>query len=344
MINIMFLRVIYPNRFALYFFAIVIIVIGTAYFYSQWILIEMTNSLAEAERVEKQLGTPSTKSDPTANWKTYRNEEFGFEVGYPGYWELGKVISDDERRDVAVAFSHLPNRYTGLVDAPEGLVVSLFYSETSAESVTTVEKIDASAGASSTYGVLTCTQNSEEVGALCYAKSEKGIVIINISIIESEVVDYDSDVEKMLLSFQFIESEVDTGGWKTYRNEEFGFEFKMPFRWSNALVRQDRGDFFGGYIFNIILEQFPVCNFYVYSHDNWRKFQNSDDVKPIYVTENDDYVVSRGCGHDDYGYEGFEEYNNRIADKNFDTVSGDDAMGPFNEFRLIIVPTFKFIE
>ena len=78
----MLFQTLHPNRFALYFFSAVIIVLLSAYFYGQWILIQIDNNLKEAE-VTEQLGTPSTKSDSYEGWKTYRNDEFGFEFRYP---------------------------------------------------------------------------------------------------------------------------------------------------------------------------------------------------------------------------------------------------------------------
>jgi hypothetical protein len=39
--------------------------------------------------------TEKTLEDKTANWKTYRNDEYGFEVQYPNDWE--KCFSKDER-------------------------------------------------------------------------------------------------------------------------------------------------------------------------------------------------------------------------------------------------------
>lgn len=38
---------------------------------------------------------PIAKTDETANWKTYINSEYGFEIKYPINWKLGEEVSTD---------------------------------------------------------------------------------------------------------------------------------------------------------------------------------------------------------------------------------------------------------
>ena len=91
----MWFSIVHPNRFALYFFSVVAIILLSTYFYGQWILIQIDNNLKEAE-VAEQLGTPSTKSDPYDGWKTYRNDEFGFEFRYTDYWFVEEISDNDD--------------------------------------------------------------------------------------------------------------------------------------------------------------------------------------------------------------------------------------------------------
>ncbi len=62
-------------------------------------------------RIPTPTPIPMPTIDPsTANWKTYRNEEFGFEVGYPESW------TTLERSSQSVEFQHPDNSpYISLV-------------------------------------------------------------------------------------------------------------------------------------------------------------------------------------------------------------------------------------
>jgi len=50
---------------------------------------------------------------------------------------------------------------------------------------------------------------------------------------------YENEIfDQILSTFKFIDptSQVDTSNWQTYRNEEFGFEFKYPHKWETEPV------------------------------------------------------------------------------------------------------------
>ena len=55
----------------------VILVVGGAYFYSQWILIEIQNTIDQAELAEQQLGTRSTKWYSEYQVEAYKRSQFG---------------------------------------------------------------------------------------------------------------------------------------------------------------------------------------------------------------------------------------------------------------------------
>lgn len=71
--------------------------------------------------LEKELGIEITEIDPptsnidTSDWKTYRNEEFGFEVKYPGEWG----IVDTDRLESDVKFIKTFSYNSGLPGADE---------------------------------------------------------------------------------------------------------------------------------------------------------------------------------------------------------------------------------
>jgi len=132
----------------------------------------------------------------------------------------------------------------------------------------------------------------------------------------------------------------DIANWQTYKNDQYGFEFKLPPRWQNFSIEQIRDNSYGegGAVFLIG----NLCDFSVYPNEAWKKFQKDDTTnKPIYITGNEKYIFGWGCGHDDYGVKGFELYDKAYDEKNFDAINSGKIMGPFNEFKTLILPTFK---
>ncbi len=155
-----------------------------------------------------------------------------------------------------------------------------------------------------------------------------------------------NDISKELGESLKPQSSLDTSTWKTYRNEKYGFEVKMPSRWSPDDTEEVKDVYYRGV--NIFLRLpsensglQPVCHFSVYQSSQWDRLQREAETsKPIFLASKSDVTYGWGCGHDDYGYRGFEEYNRAIDNQQLKNLS----IGPFEEFKKSILPTFKFIE
>lgn len=76
---------------------------GCSHFGGCWTNIAMTTS----ELPEERIPTPNPTVPITTDWKTYRNDSFGFEISYPPSW---KVVAVDSGYGVIKAFGQCGSR------------------------------------------------------------------------------------------------------------------------------------------------------------------------------------------------------------------------------------------
>ncbi len=160
--------------------------------------------------------TPVPPKDETADWKTYRNEEYGFEMKYPANWVL------DERGVTELVYlfnfgeSGWPNSNKLALEVGPESFIAQFYKHP--------EKI-CTESALSNEGAYRC-----EGTDFIYVEAEHNGKFYLWSVFGEKGLEKIKIFEKILSTFRFIET-AETADWKIYRNEKYGIEFKYPALW-----------------------------------------------------------------------------------------------------------------
>ena len=244
----------------------------------------------------------------TADWKTYRNEEYGFEVMYPEdyFFEQGAYVSNEEYRKSWVQFAD--SKWKEQMVHNPSLIIDLIKTDLSVEEYLNETGDEGSIidGTCLKEAIYCSVKNEKDIyisdnkipalqfSSVAVSGSDNHVLIkdkgyiIDLRKHNSGIGSFPENVyDQILFSFKFIEKD-ETVNWKTYRNEEYGFEFEYPRVWTMddwvapALVSLGLNK--EGYSRKPDTDQLNSVNFYLYESIE------SLDYKKIYPVSLKDYL------------------------------------------------------
>jgi hypothetical protein len=160
--------------------------------------------------IDENYLADATSTDETANWKTYRNENYKFQFKYPSEWIIkGDQFANQNYEVIGSIFVDGSTKYLTVKQREER------NKNVKGEGVqTNVVKVDDIEVLKTYFEGTAQAPDGYEV----YFIADEAGVVLNFSNIPF--------IDKMISSIELINS--DLSNWKTYRNEEYGFEFKYP--------------------------------------------------------------------------------------------------------------------
>ncbi|HPJ16775.1 MAG TPA: Gmad2 immunoglobulin-like domain-containing protein [Candidatus Woesebacteria bacterium] len=173
--------------------------------------------------------TPSISSqsaDPTSNWQTYKNDQYGFEFQYPE--ELTLKTKNINR----------PNDEAQLFDSNNNQLINIDYVPSFSCPKETCKLL-----APTNFGNTTFVPIETESGELSYIVNNTYRIWVNTKLDKNNIS------PQILSTFKFTP---DTSTWKTFKNTERNYEIKYPQKW---YIAEDSDKNIGLYISNKPISQ-----------------------------------------------------------------------------------------
>jgi len=201
-------------------------------------------SMPKEESLEGALG------DETADWKTYRNEEYGYEIKYPKNWySYTSNPADIYLQPEEEVPGAIPGPYANafevkitLISPDTTLLLAIqddFKKERKEEISFSQENINI--GGIDGLRIKTICE-----GVGCGAP-EWFVIKDNYLYHFNSNLGYSGTFDQILSTFNFIEIKDETADWKVYRKEKYGFEIKYPNDWDSPIESGDTDALTGNY-------------------------------------------------------------------------------------------------
>ncbi|PIV42931.1 MAG: hypothetical protein COS26_01450 [Candidatus Nealsonbacteria bacterium CG02_land_8_20_14_3_00_40_11] len=183
------------------------------------------------------FGAPGEKvKNETADWQTYRNEEFGFEIKYPKDWIFNPDVmsfnfSSGETIKGSDGFSCSLNVALAVKGANAEHINSLpkeqwQKSDVNIDGKSAIKLVSVDSPIKAYYFLENSGEHSFQIyhSTTRYITNQEGYKVALGFIYDQECMDI---FNQMLSNFRFIEGG-ETANWEIYKNEEYGFEMKYP--------------------------------------------------------------------------------------------------------------------
>jgi hypothetical protein len=183
-----------------------------------------SNNIVVAPIMVKNSGTTTTTTLPEK--QVYRNEKYGFELTFPETWKGYSATSrtlnwgSDGTSD-SIDFA--------LPDQKDGLFNISFHTKKQYDSI----------------------ENSGVPFGMFLNKNNDYVFVWNQAqyAANPQMEERMKEVQSIIKTFKFINSNNATSDWQTYRNDKYGFEFKYPKDWTVKFSNESRQP--GGNFVNI---------------------------------------------------------------------------------------------